>query len=128
MPHVRRQRRPPSASCARLQPRQLHADAGDPQVGGAVVADRRSREADQDWRQGPNASFLGFQEFNLIRRFTDTITGYHVLPIGNVYSRCSLTWHMPRRARTSALTYSIDSQERGNMRHWAYGSGSMCDR
>jgi hypothetical protein len=24
---------------------------------------------------------LGFQEFNLIRHFTDTITGYHVLPI-----------------------------------------------
>jgi hypothetical protein len=41
----------PSDSCARLQPRQLHAEAGDPQVGGAVVADRRSREADQNWRQ-----------------------------------------------------------------------------
>jgi hypothetical protein len=71
---------------------------------------------------------LRFQQFNLICRFTDTITGYHVLPIGIVYSRCSVTWHMPRPARTSALTHSIDSQEHGNMRCWAYGSDSMCDR
>jgi hypothetical protein len=46
-----------------------------------------------------------------------------VLPIGIVYSRCSVTWHMPR-----ALTHSIDSQEHGNMRCWAYGSDNMGDR
>jgi hypothetical protein len=34
--------------CAGLQPRQLHADAGDAQGGGAVVADQPAREVNQD--------------------------------------------------------------------------------
>ena len=50
--HLRRQRRPSSAPCARLQPWQFHADARDAQGGGAVVADKPAREADQDRRQG----------------------------------------------------------------------------
>jgi hypothetical protein len=37
------------SSC--LQPRQFHADAGDAQDGGAVVADQPAREADQDRRE-----------------------------------------------------------------------------
>jgi len=47
-----RQRRPPPAPCARLQSRQPHADAGDAQGGGAVVADQPAREANQDRREG----------------------------------------------------------------------------
>jgi hypothetical protein len=35
-----------------LQSRQFHADAGDAEDGGAVVADQLAREADQDRRQG----------------------------------------------------------------------------
>jgi hypothetical protein len=31
---------------------------------------------------------LAFQEFNLIRHFTDTATGYHVLPIAQLRSIC----------------------------------------
>ena len=54
--------------------------------------------------------------------------GLWVLPIGIVCSRCAVIWHMPRPARTSALTHSIDSQELGNVRCWAYGSHIMCDR
>src|SRR5262245_7967653 len=37
---------------AGLQPRQLHADAGDAPGGGAVVAEQPTREADQDRCQG----------------------------------------------------------------------------
>src|SRR6478736_6345460 len=37
---------------AGLQSRQFHADAGDAEDGGAVVADQLAREADQDRRQG----------------------------------------------------------------------------
>jgi hypothetical protein len=48
----RRQRRPPSAPRARLQPWQLHAHAGDAEGSGAVVADQPAREADQDRCQG----------------------------------------------------------------------------
>src|SRR5580693_7971249 len=40
-----------SAPRADVQPRQLHADAGDAEDGGAVVADRPAREADQDRRE-----------------------------------------------------------------------------
>ena len=52
MPDLRRQCCPPPAPCAGLQPRQLHADAGNAKGGGAVVADQPSRETDQDRRQG----------------------------------------------------------------------------
>jgi hypothetical protein len=52
VPLLRRQRGSPSVARARLQPRQLHADAGDAEDGGAVVADQPAGEADQDRRQG----------------------------------------------------------------------------
>jgi hypothetical protein len=52
MPDLRRQCRPPPAPCARVQPRQLHADAGDTQDGASVVANQPAREADQDRRKG----------------------------------------------------------------------------
>jgi len=48
----------PSAFAPRagLQPRQFHADAGDAEDRGAVVADQPAREADQDRRQGSSAT------------------------------------------------------------------------
>jgi hypothetical protein len=47
----------------------------------------------------------GFHEFNLISHFTDTITGYHVLPVGILYRPCSVTWHTPpRRSDPQYLT------------------------
>src|SRR5271165_4009809 len=52
VPILRRQRRPPPAPRAGLQSRQFHADAGDAEDGGAVVADQPAREADQDRCQG----------------------------------------------------------------------------
>jgi hypothetical protein len=52
MPHVRRQRRASSAPRSRLQPGQFHADAGDAQSDGVVVADQAAGEADQDRRDG----------------------------------------------------------------------------
>src|SRR6266852_1437172 len=52
MPLLRRQRGAPSASCPCLQSRQFHADAGDAEDGGAVVANQPAREADQDRRKG----------------------------------------------------------------------------
>ena len=38
VPHVRRQCRPPPAPCAGVQPRELHAHAGNAEGGGGVVA------------------------------------------------------------------------------------------
>jgi hypothetical protein len=52
MPFFCRQRRPPSAPRARLQPWQLHAHAADAEGSAVVVADQSAREADQDRRQG----------------------------------------------------------------------------
>jgi len=52
VPLLRRQRRASSAPYPRLQPGQFHADAGDAQDGGVVVADQPAREADQDRCQG----------------------------------------------------------------------------
>ncbi len=52
MPILRCQRGSPPAPCPGLQPRQFHADAGDAQDRGTVVADQLAGEADQDWRQG----------------------------------------------------------------------------
>jgi hypothetical protein len=52
LPDLLRQRRAPSAPRPRVQPRQLHADAGDAQDGAAVVTDQPAREADQDRREG----------------------------------------------------------------------------
>src|SRR5271169_131271 len=52
MPILRRQRRPPSTSCARLQSGQLHADAGDTRSDQGLVADQLEGKADQDWREG----------------------------------------------------------------------------
>src|SRR6516162_4639528 len=51
-PHLRRQHRSPPVSRARLQPGQLHADAGDVQGGGAMFTDEPAGKADQDWREG----------------------------------------------------------------------------
>jgi len=52
MPDLCRQRRPPSTSCAGVQPGQFHAHAGDAEDGGAVVVDQPAREADQDRCEG----------------------------------------------------------------------------
>ena len=60
MPHLRRRHGPPSAPCARLQSRQLHADATAAQDGTVVVADQPAREADQDRRQGGQPRLLGY--------------------------------------------------------------------
>jgi hypothetical protein len=56
VPILRRECRPPPVACAGVQPWQFHADAGDAEDGGAVVADQPAREADQDRRQGPSAT------------------------------------------------------------------------
>jgi hypothetical protein len=52
---------PPPAPCARVQPRQLHAHAGDAEDGAAVVADQPAREADQDRREGRKPRYVTFQ-------------------------------------------------------------------
>ena len=52
VPFLRCQCRPPSAPCTRLQPRQLHADAGDAKDRGAVIANEPAGEADQHRREG----------------------------------------------------------------------------
>jgi hypothetical protein len=52
MPDLRRQRGASPAPCAGLQSRQLHANAGNAEGGGAVVADQPAREADQDRGEG----------------------------------------------------------------------------
>jgi hypothetical protein len=57
MPFFRRERRPPPAPRARLQPWQLHASAGDAEGSGTVVADQPAREADQDRRRGRYVTF-----------------------------------------------------------------------
>ena len=58
MPDVRRQRRPASASRARLQSRQLPAHAGDAGADQRLVADQPQGEADQDRRQGRQSRSL----------------------------------------------------------------------
>jgi Transposase DDE domain group 1 len=50
LPDLRRQYRAPSAPRGCIQPRQLHAHAGDAEDGAAVVADQPARKADQDRR------------------------------------------------------------------------------
>jgi hypothetical protein len=49
---LRRQRRAPSASRARLQPRQFPAHVGDARANQGIVAYDSQREADQDRREG----------------------------------------------------------------------------
>ena len=51
MPFLRCQRGSPSAPCAGLQPRQLHANPGDARGSGAVVPDEFAGETDQDRRK-----------------------------------------------------------------------------
>ena len=49
-----------SVAGARLQPGQLHADAGDAKGGGVIVNDEPAGEPDQDWREGrPPSSVRG---------------------------------------------------------------------
>src|ERR1035437_5597703 len=52
MPDVRCERRPASASCARLQSRQFLADARNTGADQGLVADEPEGEADQDRREG----------------------------------------------------------------------------
>src|SRR5262249_5922197 len=52
MPDVRGQRRAAPASCARLQPRQFPAHAGDAGADQGLVADESEGKADQDRREG----------------------------------------------------------------------------
>src|SRR5215813_6242061 len=52
MPNIRRQRRPFSASCARLQSRQFPANPGDAGADQGLVTDEPEGEADQDRREG----------------------------------------------------------------------------
>src|SRR5262245_41322589 len=52
MPNIRRQRRPFSASCARLQSRQFLANPGDAGADQGLVTDAPEGEADQDRREG----------------------------------------------------------------------------
>ena len=52
VPEIPQQRGPASASRPGLQPRQLHADAGLAEGGGALVSDHAQEKADQDWCQG----------------------------------------------------------------------------
>ena len=52
VPNVRRQRRAAPASCARLQPRQFPAHAGDAGADQGLVADESEGKADQDRREG----------------------------------------------------------------------------
>ena len=52
MPQVPQQRGPAATSRAGVQPRQLHADFGLAQRGGALVADHTEREAGEDRSQG----------------------------------------------------------------------------
>jgi len=52
MPFLRCQRGSPSAPCAGLQPRQLHANPSDARVSRTVDADEFAGEADQDRCQG----------------------------------------------------------------------------
>ncbi len=52
LPIIRRQRRPPSASCARLQSRQFPSHAGDAGADQGLVADEPQGKADQDRREG----------------------------------------------------------------------------
>src|SRR5262249_40217068 len=51
LPFLRRQRRSPSASCARLQSRQFPAYTSDARAGQGLVADEPEGKADQDWRE-----------------------------------------------------------------------------
>src|SRR5438445_9424566 len=52
VPNVRRQRGAAPASCARLQPRQFPAHAGDAGADQGLVADESEGKADQDRREG----------------------------------------------------------------------------
>src|SRR5262249_7641466 len=52
VPNVRRQCGAAPASCARLQPRQFLADAGDARADQGLVTDKLEGQADQDRREG----------------------------------------------------------------------------
>jgi hypothetical protein len=59
---VRRQRRPPPASCARLQSREFPPHAGDARADQGLVADEPQRETHQDRREGfGHGRYVAFQ-------------------------------------------------------------------
>ena len=70
MPFLRRQRRPPSTSCARLQSRQFHAHAGYAQGSCSMVSDQPAREADQNRRQSRQPRSLRHVPVSRNRRAT----------------------------------------------------------
>jgi Transposase DDE domain group 1 len=100
--HLRRQRRAPSASRPRLQPRKFHADAGNAEGGGAVVADQPAREADQDWREGRQPRSLRHLPAGRGRGIAKDVRGH---PVSNRpaagAARPGMTGLWGRRARTT---------------------------
>jgi len=70
MPFLRRQCRPPSTSCARLQSRQFHAHGGNAQGNCSMVSDQPAREADQNRRQGRQPRSLRHFPVSRSRRAT----------------------------------------------------------
>ena len=106
MPFLRGQCRPPSASCACLQPRQFHANAGDAQGGGAVVTSQPARQADQDRCQGRQPWPLRHLPNGRGRSVTSDVPGNPVAdrPVAGT-ARASVTgkWDRMRQAETAVV-------------------------
>jgi len=95
VPFVRRQRSSASASCARLQSRQLPAHVGDARADKGLVADEPQAKADQDRRKG--------RQSRPLRRF----------PHGRSRdSEKSLRRHPAVDRRTAVAAYHVDSVKR----------------
>src|SRR5438105_7290631 len=76
VPFLRSQRGSPAAPCSCLQPRQLHANPGDAENRGAVVADQPEGEVDQDRREGHEPRPLRYVPDGRSRRVAADVRGY----------------------------------------------------
>ena len=95
VPLFRRQRRPPSASCPRLQSRQLPAHARHARADQRLVADEPQGETDQDWREG--------REPRAICRFSDG---------RNRHPKKPLRRHPAAHRRTATAASHVNSMRR----------------
>src|SRR5246127_5194275 len=104
VPNVRRQRGAAPASCARLQPRQFPAHAGDAGADQGLVADDLEGQADQDRREGgSHRRYVIFQmaEVAIARR----VRARRRTPI-----RCPR--HFPRRTRLTTSSSPLPTPSR----------------
>ena len=113
VPFLRRQRGPSSVARAGLQSRQLHADAGDAEDRGAVVADQPAGKIDQDRREGRQPRPLRYVSDG---RGSGTATDVRGYPLAHraaaVTASTSMTGRPGRMRQTTTAEMRLDQGKR----------------